>query len=141
MKTIFSFDGQYRFLSNFYICPVEYAGLLFSSAEAAYQAAKTTNRITRVRMQDMLPAVAKRYGRLLPLRARWNEKRNGIMKVILRDKFTRNQELREKLIDTGKAVLEEGNTWGDKYWGICLKTGDGENHLGKILMELREDLR
>ena len=47
-------------------------------------------------------------------------------------------ELRTKLADTEDEELIEGNTWNDTYWGVC--RGVGENHLGKLLMEVREML-
>ena len=34
--------------------------------------------------------------------------------------------------------LVEGNTWGDKVWGVC--DGVGENNLGKTLMRIRDAL-
>ena len=35
----------------------------------------------------------------------------------------------------------EGNGWHDTFWGVDLKTGEGEKHLGRILMQVREELR
>ena len=35
----------------------------------------------------------------------------------------------------------EGNTWHDVYWGVDLCTGEGENHLGKILMAQRQEFK
>lgn len=43
MDMINSFRGEFRFLSNFYQCPFEYGGLIYSNAEAAYQAQKCSN--------------------------------------------------------------------------------------------------
>ena len=45
------------------------------------------------------------------------------------------------LLDTGEEILEEGNTWHDTYWGVDLKTGEGKNMLGSILMRVRNELR
>ena len=42
------------------------------------------------------------------------------------------------LLATGEEYLVEGNTWGDKYWGVC--GGIGLNHLGKLLMQVRDEL-
>ena len=42
------------------------------------------------------------------------------------------------LLATGDAKIVEGNTWGDVFWGVC--NGVGENHLGEILMKVRQDL-
>ena len=63
------------------------------------------------------------------------------MTGIVRDKFTRNPELKRLLLATGDAVLIEGNTWGDRFWGVDKRTGKGENHLGLILMDIREELK
>jgi hypothetical protein len=42
MEVISCFIGPtYGFLSNFYICDVEFEGIMYPSSEAAYQAAKT----------------------------------------------------------------------------------------------------
>lgn len=57
---------------------------------------------------------------------------------ILRAKFKQHPELAAMLIATGDAELVEGNTWGDTFWGRDLATGHGENHLGRLLMELRD---
>ena len=60
---------------------------------------------------------------------------------IVRAKVTQNQDMKQQLLATGNLVLEEGNGWHDTFWGVDLKTGEGENHLGRILMQVREELR
>lgn len=52
-----------------------------------------------------------------------------------------SEELREMLIATGERELVEGNVWNDTFWGVSLRTGKGQNQLGKILMEVREELK
>jgi len=44
-----------------------------------------------------------------------------------------------RLLQTGDAKLVLNNKWNDKFWGVC--RGVGENWLGKILMEVRDELR
>ena len=61
-----------------------------------------------------------------------------IMRQVLKSKFTQNPELKAKLIATGDAELIEGNNWNDRFWGVC--RGVGQNHLGKLLMEVRAEL-
>lgn len=59
------------------------------------------------------------------------------MRQLVRQKFSK-EPLQSRLLATGNAVLEEGNTWNDKFWGkFC---GEGENHLGRILMEIRDEI-
>ena len=60
------------------------------------------------------------------------------MERILRVKFS-SPDLKEKLLSTGDRYLVEGNSWGDVYWGVC--GGKGINMLGKLLMQIREELR
>lgn len=52
--------------------------------------------------------------------------------------------LKKKLLETGDAELIEGNYWHDNTWGQCYcprcKNKIGENHLGKLLMKIRESL-
>jgi predicted NAD-dependent protein-ADP-ribosyltransferase YbiA (DUF1768 family) len=38
-------------------------------------------------------------------------------------------------------IIGIDDTWGDKFWGVDLETGEGENNLGILLMELREMLK
>jgi predicted NAD-dependent protein-ADP-ribosyltransferase YbiA (DUF1768 family) len=58
------------------------------------------------------------------------------MKDIVWAKFEQNYDLAKKPIDTGQAELIEGNTWHDYVWDVC--NGQGQNRLGKILMEIRD---
>ena len=133
-----SFNGQYRFLSNFYICPVEWEGIVYTSAEAAYQSAKSINEFDRIKFKDLSPNESKRLGNKILLRDDWEDIKLFVMKRIVTNKFIQNTDLKYKLFKTGSALLIEGNWWNDTYWGIC--NGKGQNHLGKILMQIRKDL-
>ncbi len=136
---IADFQGDYRWLSNFYYCLIEYEGMTYRSTEHAFQAAKTLDQHEREKIRIApSPAQAKKLGRQVTLREGWDEMRDGVMLQITRAKY-RDTELRKKLRDTGDAKLVEGNTWGDTYWGVC--NGVGENRLGQTLMRVREELR
>lgn len=134
-----SFTGPYRWLSNFWPARVWLDGEAFPTVEHAYQAAKTLIEADRSRIKGCFtPGDAKRAGRLVALRQDWLAVRVPVMRELLREKFT-DPDLRAKLVATGDAELVEGNTWGDTFWGVC--RGKGENTLGSLLMELREELR
>lgn len=140
MKDILGFNKEYRFLSNFYPATVEYDGLEYSSTEHAYQAAKTEDAGQRRRIREsQKPGDAKRLGKQVKMRTDWEQIKVGVMKDLVRQKFTKHKELKEKLLATGDAHLEETNTWNDTFWGVC--KGKGQNHLGKILMEVRDELK
>lgn len=138
MDTINSFTGKYEFLSNFHEKPVEYNGLLYSSNEAAFQAQKTMDMGLRSRFGGMNPPLAKMYGRKIRLRNDWEQVKDAIMYEICLEKFKQNPDLRQELLATKDAYIEEGNYWGDMEWGTV--NGVGKNKLGKILMRVRSEL-
>lgn len=134
------FFAEYRWLSNFYASHIQYEGLDFGSAEAAFQAMKTLNQQDRKSFQKMSASTAKKVGRsnAILLRPDWDDVKLRIMYEINLDKYTRHPILRKKLLDTGNRHLEEANWWGDEFWGTF--KGKGRNELGKILMRIREEL-
>lgn len=138
MKVIQQFSNEYEFLSNFYFCKITYDGLEYLSSESAYQAQKTLDLERRKDFQLYLASRAKRHGRKLKLRPDWEQVKDRIMYEIVLAKFTQNEQLRIALLNTGDAELIEGNTWGDTYWGVY--NGQGQNKLGKILMDVRHQL-
>ena len=89
----------------------------------------------------MRPVQSKKAGRRVRLRPDWEEVKVGIMEQIVRAKFTQNEVLKWRLIATGEAELVEGNSWHDTCWGVDTKTGEGQNHLGRILMKVRQELK
>lgn len=138
------FRGKYRFLSNFHLAPVEWDGVVYSSTEHAYQAAKTVNFEERKAFLGMTCAQAKKHGRKIVLRSDWEQIKEAVMRSLVRQKFYRHSELRVQLLATGDEQLIEGNWWHDNVWGSCTceKCGDrGQNLLGKILMQVRDDLK
>lgn len=135
-----NFDGEFAFLSNFYEVPVEWEGIVYPSTEHAFQAAKVLNPVTRMKIAAApTPGQAKRMGRSVQLRHDWEKVKFNVMLNIVLCKFHQHQELAEALLDTGDAELIEGNTWHDTTWGVC--NGVGTNWLGKILMQVRAQLK
>ena len=133
------FDGEYRFLSNFSPSEVTLDGETYPTVEHAFQAAKTFDLEEREQVRRApTPAAAKKLGRRVTLRRDWQTVKIGIMKDLVREKFQK-PELAEKLLATGDDVLIEENWWNDQFWGVS--KGRGKNHLGRILMEVRTELR
>jgi ribA/ribD-fused uncharacterized protein len=139
-EAIRRFTGKYRWLSNFWPCVVRYESRDYPTVEHAYQAAKSLDPIERDYIAGTsTPGEAKRFGRHATLRPDWNFVRTAVMYDLLYQKFSR-EPLRTKLLATGDADLIEGNSWGDTYWGVDDLRG-GENMLGKLLMQIRDELR
>jgi len=131
--TIPAFTGEYRFLSNFFIEPDG------SHVEGEYQRAKCANPEDVLKFAGKTPAQCKTFGKRVQLKPNWDQIKLPIMYELVRDKFTSHRDLLNLLLATEDKELIEGNWWGDCYWGKC--GGVGENHLGKILMRVREELR
>lgn len=132
---IAAFRGAYRYLSNFY---VEKDGL---TLEHRFQAAKATNQIDQNYVLNApLANEAKVRGHEISLRPDWEGVKDQVMLDLVRTKFAPGSKLADWLLATHPAELVEGNTWGDTYWGASLYSGKGQNRLGKILMQVRQEL-
>ena len=134
-----NFKGEYFFLSNFYPTKIKYNGIQYLNNEAAFQAQKCTTMEDRIKFSYLNPSDAKKLGRRIILRNDWESVKISIMREIVFEKFKQNPHLTEKLLDTGNVYLEEGNDWGDRIWGTV--NGVGRNELGKILMEVRKEIK
>ena len=134
------FNGEYRFLSNFYpvfITVEEASGILitYPSVEHTYQAMKTLDTGQRLVICKLkTPGEAKRAGRNVTLREDWEQVKFDVMLDLLRLKF-KQADLRDRLVATIGQELIEINNWSDTYWGVC--NGVGTNHLGRLLMVVR----
>ena len=135
------FREEYQFLSNFYPARLTFDGVSYDNSEAAFQAQKCIDPAQRAEFSHLYATVAKRKGRKVALRPDWEQVKLPLMEKILYAKFSQNPVLAQRLLDTGDTPLKEGNNWHDYYWGVDLETGEGENHLGILLMELRSRFR
>ncbi|MDB5159816.1 MAG: Swarming motility protein YbiA [Candidatus Saccharibacteria bacterium] len=156
------FRGEHFFLSN--MKPLKYTILTNQNtyaltSEHAYQAAKFTDTATHQQVAHMTVQkraleeeydgiAAKNFAHELieagePLRVGWgNPMKLAVMEEVVRRKFIANPDLLDMLIATGDELLVEGNDWGDHFWGVDpIGSDNGENHLGLILMHVREKLR
>ena len=140
MATISSFRGPHAFLSNFHPSPIRVGERTAPTVEHAFQAAKTFDdeKVAWILDADT-PGKAKWRGKRVPLRPDWERVRLAVMEDALRQKFAPGSELAAQLLATGDAELVEGNAWGDRFWGVS--RGTGRNHLGRLLMRIRAELR
>lgn len=136
---VFGFFREYEFLSNYFPCVIILDGLMYPSAEHAYQAQKYLDRaecqaIGRLPTPDLAKQYARKNG---AIREEWECTKIHSMLLVLRAKFFQNLELRAKLVHTGEMTLVEENWWGDRFWGVV--KGEGLNHLGTLLMQVRHE--
>jgi len=130
-----------EYLSNFAKVVVKLDGVEYPSVEHAYMSAKSEDPTWKLFCQNKTrsPGLIKKMSRKQKLVPDWDSKKLSIMEDLVRQKFNK-EPFKSKLLNTGNENIQEGNTWNDKFWGICLKTGDGENHLGRLIMKIRDEL-
>jgi ribA/ribD-fused uncharacterized protein len=138
---IHTFAGEYEFLCNFHPCQIWFQGIEYPSVEHAYQASKTLDIEHKLRIAKLRTAgQAKREGKRVQLRPDWKEQKIRFMTSLLHVKFSQ-EPFKSLLKATGDQQIEEGNYWHDNFWGICTcnrcSNIRGENHLGRLLMEIR----
>ncbi len=133
---------NYGCFSNFAPFPIALKGKVWPTSEHYFQAQKfaETEHEEAIRRAKS-PMIAARMGRdrEKPLRADWEFVKDDIMREAVRAKFTQHAELREVLLATGDAEIVE-HTGKDSYWGDG-GDGRGKNMLGRILMDVRQELR
>ena len=140
-KIVKEFRNKYHFLSNFFPVKIIIDGLKYNSTEHYFQSMKFTDpRIQEKVRNTPTPSSAKKLAKKFRKREDWYEISLNVMERALRVKFE-IPELREKLIATDEMYLQEGNRWKDTFWGVDLKTGEGQNHLGRLLMKIRKEIK
>ena len=134
------FQGNYRWLSNFAPVNIKLAGRSYASVEHAYMSAKSDAVWWKRYCSDINTTAGqvKRKSRDIKLKENWKDIKVDIMRECLVQKFN-TISYKTWLEQTGDLYIQEGNTWGDTFWGVCLKTGKGSNYLGELIMEIRKE--
>ena len=140
MDKIEEFRGEYNWLSNFASVPIEFDGRIYKSVEHAYISAKSNDKEWKDICAENYPAgELKKISKGIDVVPNWEDLKVTVMKQLLVNKFSQ-EPFKTKLIQTGDKHIQEGNYWGDIFWGVDLKSGFGENYLGRIIMDIREIL-
>jgi len=116
-----------------------YTTALFKTVENFYQAMKANSDQEFLKIADMPPFQAKNYWRSHIPYPLTEEDKLSFMEYGLRQKFAPGTSWFKKLMETGDEEIIEFNNWGDRYWGVDVRDDKGENHLGKLLMKIREE--
>lgn len=133
---------EFGCFSNFARYGIELGGRYWPTTEHYFQAMKFTDLSFQEQIANARsPREAFNLGRSRtnPIRADWDEFRNEVMLRAVLQKFRTHADIKEILLSTGEAKLVEKTT-SDYYWG-CGTEGTGNNMLGIILMEVRENIR
>src|SRR5262245_28354201 len=138
----YSVGAEYDCFSNFSPHPIQLQGKTWPTSEHYFQAQKFAGAPDEEEIrQSKSPMIAARMGRdrKRPLRQDWESVKDSIMHEAVLAKFTQHADLREILLATGDATIVE-HTKNDSYWGDG-GDGKGKNQLGRILMQVRNELR
>lgn len=132
----------YGCFSNFSPHGVKLRDMWWPTSEHYFQAQKFagTAHEEAIRLANT-PKQAAEMGRdrKRPLREDWEHVKDDMMREAVRQKFGTHKDIQQILLDTGDEEIVE-NAPSDYYWGIGAD-GSGKNMLGKILMEVRGELR
>ena len=136
------FQKEYRWLSNFAPVLIVLDSIEYSSVEHAYMSAKSNSKSWKIFCSNShnSAGIVKRASRNIILITGWETKKLDVMQNCLKQKFTQ-EPYKTKLLKTENQFIQEGNYWGDKFWGVCLKTEKGKNHLGRMIMKIRDQLK
>lgn len=139
---IYLFKNEHKWLSNFEPCEIELHGITYQSVESAYQSEKSNDEKWKTFCKDNSSRDVKIASKKIKLRNDWDSVKLRIMEHLLIQKFSK-EPFKTLLLETGDENIVEGNWWGDVEWGVDLTRSPniGENHLGRLIMKIRENLK
>ena len=145
MRRVIQFYGvsdEVRRVSNFAPFPIQLGRQVWLTAEHYFQAQKFAGTEHAEAIRKNALAHDRRPhgpGSQKARRRDWEAVKDGVMRQAVRAKITQHPELSALLLATGDALLVE-HTDNDSYWGDG-GDGSGKNMLGRILMQMRDELR
>lgn len=138
LAKIEGFFGYYDFLTNDYPAEVYYKGYIYPTVSHAYHGARAPTEKARhiIHKSPTLSAMYEFAGTFDDPKD-WSFRHLKVMEGLLRDKFRRRRDFREKLQATGNRDLVNV-TKDDKFWGVV--NGKGQNQLGRLLEQVRKSI-
>jgi ribA/ribD-fused uncharacterized protein len=160
-EPVFFFSGnpalnEFKEFSNMHEAKIQVDGITFPTVEHYFQWSKAKMfgdaEIQTKILKTVSPKSVKSYGKKVKGfdEESWSAKKDEVMRVAVKAKLMQHPDILKKLRDTGVRPIAEADPRG-KYWGIgtsadTSKAKDvakwpGKNVMGKILMELRTELK
>ena len=149
-----SFFGEQSILSNFHKSVFTDGKTKYTCVEQYYLQQKSLFFGDKISAQSIMKSEHARRKKAISHRikgvdeSKWNKSARGVMQKACQRKFTQNADLREKLLKTKGDLVEVNGR--DCYFSCGLSLADpnildkstwrGENILGQILTQLRNDL-
>lgn len=140
-KQIFFYEHEFYVFSNFSSFQLEWKGYVWMTSEHAYHSEKFNDSEILRKLKEARSAheaIKLAYANKDNYIKDWDEIKLKVMKEILRAKVDQHPYVKQKLIESGNRELIE-DSWRDSFWGWG-PNKDGQNHLGKLWMEVRSEL-
>ncbi|HAT68474.1 MAG: hypothetical protein A2481_01435 [Candidatus Yonathbacteria bacterium RIFOXYC2_FULL_47_9] len=140
-KQIFFYEHEFYVFSNYSSFMLEWKGKLYPTSEHAYHSEKFEDETLKEQLRNTRSAHdSQRFANEHKDERRkdWDDIKLEIMKEILKTKVSQHPYVMKKLVESGDKELVE-DSWRDDFWGWG-PNKDGENHLGKLWMEVRREL-
>jgi ribA/ribD-fused uncharacterized protein len=144
-------NEPYGWMGNMYAAPINYEGETWLTSEALFQALRFNDKeireLIRIKKSPMAAKMVAKSHREAMVVAPMSEEDLGNMRLCLRLKFSQHPNLRERLLRSGDHTIFEDVSARKgarhRFWGAVMinNTLEGENMLGRLLMELREELK
>jgi len=141
-KRILFYEQEFYVFSNFSSFKLKWKGFDWMTSEHAYHSEKfdDSNLIEQLKeTRSAHDAMKFTYANRKNYKKNWDDIKLKVMKDILCAKVEQHPYVKKKLLESDDKELVE-NSWRDSYWGWGLNK-DGENHLGKLWMEVRNELK
>jgi ribA/ribD-fused uncharacterized protein len=135
-------NDAYGEFSNVAPYPISLKGKQWPTSEHYFQAQKFAGTFREEdirRARSPMEAVRMARDPRFFARDDWELVKDKVMLEAVRAKFQQHRRLAERLLSTNDALIVE-HTPNDAYWGDG-GDGTGRNELGRILMQVRSELR
>lgn len=140
-RPIYFYENEFYVFSNFSSFAIEWKGKLWMTSEHAYHSEKFYDEKLKEQIKNTRSAhdaFKFSHAHKDKYRPDWDQVKLDIMKEILQAKVSQHPYVKKKLLESGKRTLVE-NSWRDGFWGWG-PNKDGTNHLGRLWMEIREEI-
>lgn len=136
--------GEFGFMSNFAPYPIKINGRKYKTTEHYFQSRKFVgtdpdyeNEVANAPTAKIAASMGRDKSK--PIRKDWESVKDNVMRIAVRTKMEQHPELAKLLLATEDSEIVEASPY-DSYWGYG-SDKKGLNKLGKILMEIREELK
>jgi ribA/ribD-fused uncharacterized protein len=127
---------------------IELDGVVYPTMEHAYQCSRYTDESIKDEIRQARSPVkawetSSKYKHLQIAEFKDKDYKLEVMKGLMRMKADQHEEIRKTLLDSGdKKIIKHITTYppGDGFWDDG-EDGTGLNHIGRMWMEIREELK